>query len=132
MPIQPGDYQKWAGAGAVALVSDYADNKMKRYLTSLTNGEVVQLGTLAAQIFMKPGKYRLYVDGGADYSVGNLIRRIVGPHITGTTTTPVRTVVTPTSTVTPTASLPGGSSSGLAGVPASAGSAAFDQPTPGF
>lgn len=133
MPIQPGDYKKWAGAGVVSIVSDYADARMHRFISSLSNGEVLQIGTLALQVFTSPsGRYRDYYDGGADYAAGNLLRRILGSRLVPSTTT-----TTPTTTTThvvshSTASTPGGSSSGLAGVPASGGSAVFDQTTPGF
>ncbi len=135
MAVQPKDYKEWAGAGIVSIASDYADARMHRFISSLSNGEVLQLGALALQVFTREGgRYRDYYNGGADYAAGNLLRRILGSRLVPSThvTTPVTTVVhtaTPTHTV---ASTPGGSGSGLSGVPASAGSAVFDQTTPGF
>ena len=134
MPIQSGDYKKWAGAGVISIVSDYADARMHRFIASLSNGEVLQIGALALQVFTNPsGRYRDYYDGGADYAAGNLLRRILGSRLVPSTTTTTPTTAT-THVVThhSTASTPGGASSGLAGVPANAGSAAFDQTTAGF
>lgn len=134
MPVSHADYKKWGGAGAVALLSDYADAKMHRFTTSVSNGQILQIGAVAAQVFTRTGaKYRDWIDGAADYAVGNLIRQFVGPHIVRTTvTTPTVTVTATPSRSAVTAATPGGTGSGFSGVPASSGSAVFDQPSPGF
>lgn len=134
MAIAREDYQKWGGAAIDGLVADYADKKMRRFVASMTNGELVELLTVAVQLFTNTGsRYRQWIDGAADYAVGQLTRTLVGPHLTGTAavvpaTVPVATAPAHVSV----AATPGGPTSGLTGVPASAGSAAFDQTTPGF
>ncbi len=133
MPIQSGDYKKWAGAGVISIVSDYADARMHRFISSLSNGEVLQIGALALQVFTNPsGRYRDYYDGGADYAAGNLLRRILGNRLVPSTTSSTPTTTTTHVVTHSTASTAGGASSGLSGVPANAGSAAFDQTTAGF
>ena len=139
MALMTDDYKQWGGAALDGLAAEYADKRMRRFVASLSNGELVELATLAAQLFTGTGsKYRRWIDGAADYAVGQLARNLIGPHITGqVATVPTAVTVsakghTHTNTHTSTASVPGGPSSGLTGVPATNGSAAVDQSTPGF
>lgn len=133
MALQTDDYKQWGGAALDGLVAEYADKRMRRFVASLSNGELVQIGTLAVQLFTGTGsRYRRYIDGAADYAVGQLTRNLIGPHITGQAAAVPTHVTVAAKSVPSTASIPGGPSSGLIGVPAANGSAAFDQSTPGF
>ncbi|MCY0884366.1 MAG: hypothetical protein OWV35_00605, partial [Firmicutes bacterium] len=132
MAVATDDFRQWGGAGLMGLVDDYADNKMRRFVASLTNGELLNLAAVALQVFTGTGsRYRRYIDGAADYAVGQLVRNLIGPHITGAAVSRPVPTVTVAAKAAP-SGVPGGPTSGLAGVPAPAGSAAFDQVTPGF
>ena len=111
-------FMPWAGAGVAAAVGDYADMKFKPLSQNLTNGEIVDLAVIAADIFGLGGRYRPGVVGGSDYAVGSLVSSFVRARLT-----PAAAAVT--TTVAPAATT-------VAGIPASGGSAAFNLPLGGY
>lgn len=112
----------WTGAAVAAAAADYADMKFRPVSQQLTNGELVGLATIAADVFGFGGRYRTYITGGSDWAIGNLVSSFVRSRLTPP-------VPVTTRTAGGGSGLPAGA---LAGVPASGGSSAFDLPTGGF
>ena len=109
----------WAGAAATAAAADYADMKFQPVSGNVTNGELVGLAAIAADVFGYGGRWRTAVQAASDWAVGNFAATFV------------RGRITPPATVTTTAAAPGANAA-LAGIPASSGSAAYDLPTGGY
>lgn len=114
-------WQPWTGAAVTAAASDYADMKFRPVSSRLTNGELVGLAAIAVDVLGYGGKYRAGVAGGSDWAVGNLVSSFVRTKLTS----PVPVVTTTHAAAT-------SNSAGLAGIPASGGSSAFDLPTGGY
>lgn len=126
-------WKSWGGAAGGALVADYAQNKMKPLVATQANGRLAAIGMLAVQVLGWGNRYRPYVDGAADWAVGDLARSLLASRL-GLATSAATTVLTPKSTTAAsthhTASTTG--ANGLAGVPSSAASAAFNNPITGY
>jgi hypothetical protein len=111
-------WMPWTGAALTAAAADYADIKFKPVSQQLTNGEIVSLAAVAADLFGFGGRYRPGVVGGSDWAVGSLVSTFVRQRLTP----PVPVVTTAARAATPV----------VTGIPASGGSPAFDLPTGGY
>jgi len=121
-------YWRWGGAGAGAVLADYADLHYPPYSQRLTNSELVALGLLAMDAFNIGGlktrpNYGEALLGGSDWAAGMLIagiarRQMVPPH-------PVQT-----QPATPTA-INLSKTAGVVTVPAQSATAALEMPIAG-
>lgn len=123
------DVQGYIGAGAAAVAAEYADAKMRRFTQALSNGELTAAAAIALQAFdVLPG-YAEYIDGAAEWAVGQLVAGIARRYITpAPLPAPQPTAPVPAPAPAPAPATP----SGVTGVPSSGGSVAFDLPVPGF
>lgn len=138
------DWWGWGGGAAAAVLSDYADARMRRISASLTNGELVQIAAVLTEAFdlgaRWPASLGKLVDGAADYAFGALVSSIVRRQLRPTAA-PIPTVAAapapapaaaPPPAPAPAAPSPQSSSPTPIGVPASGGSAAFNLPIPDY
>lgn len=124
------DTQGYIGAGIASVAAELADAKLRRLTTQLSNGDLAAAAAIALQAFdMFPG-YAEYIDGAAEWAVGQLVGSIARRYIMPAPA-PLP-APQPTAPAAPAATAPAPVATGVSGVPASGGSAAFDLPTPGY
>jgi hypothetical protein len=132
-------WYRWGGGAAAGAVADYLDVRTKPVSTTLTNSELFAGLMLVADALGWGGGYRDAIHGAADWAAGaitaGIVRRRILPQPVATvvTTAPVTTSSTTTTTTT---RQPVQThltvSPGVGGVPASAGSPAYDLPMGGY
>lgn len=124
-------WRAWGGAAGGALVADYAQNRMKPLIASQSNGRLAALAFLAADVMGWGQKYRAYIDGAADWAVGDLARTFLAARIGAAAPAVVVTPVA-TKTASGTGAATAAQANGLGGVPAADTSAAFNNPSTGY
>jgi hypothetical protein len=117
-------WRPWTGAAVAAALADYADIKFRPVSQQLTNGEIVSLAAIAADVFGLGGRYGDWVTGASDWAIGSLVSAFVKTRLT-----PAPVPVPTRAAAAPAPAVPAGA---FAGVPASGGSQAFDLPMGGF
>jgi hypothetical protein len=132
-------WYRWGGGAAAGAVADYLDIRTKPLSTTLTNSELFAGLLLLADAMGWGGQYLEAVHGGADWAAGALtagiVRRRILPQPTVTTTVvapPAPAQTTPTPAATHPVQTHLTVSPAVGGVPASAGTAAFDLPMGGY
>lgn len=82
-------WRPWTGAGAAAIIAEYADAKGSAVSSTLTNGELVALAAVAADAFGFGGhRWNSYVEGGGSWGAGALIGSLARGRITSTNPAP--------------------------------------------
>jgi len=125
-------WKSWGGAAGGALIADYAQNRMKPLIQSQSNGRLAAFAFLAADVLGWGQRYAEYVRGAADWAVGDLARALLASRIGAAAPVVVPAPTPAPSSAASTASTSTPPANGLAGVPAMATSAAFDNPSTGY
>ena len=122
------DWNGWIGAAVGAGTSSVVDTRVRPLTTKASNGELLKVLFIAAQVLGWAPKYSGYIDGAAEWAVGSLAGDFVARVTTGALSflpggSPAPTVVAPAAAAPAT--------TGVA-VPASSANASMDLPTPGY
>lgn len=123
---------EYGGAAGLAVVSDWVDSKIKRFVTAATNGQLLKLAVVGADLFGFGNGHR-YAEpirtGAAEYAVGSLVSDFTRAQLLKTAPISTAPIITHPA-VSTAASHP--ALAAATGVPASGSSAALDLATPGF
>jgi hypothetical protein len=94
----------WGGAAAGALIADYGDARVHRYSSSLTNGQLAELGLIAVDVFglvdRFGGDWTQGSDGAGDWAVGALASTFIQRRLTPAAPAPAAPAAAPTTVAT--------------------------------
>jgi hypothetical protein len=130
--LGPDVYYPSVGSAALAVATDIADLRMNRWFPQVENGQLLELATIAADVFnvLPDGTPAgMLLDGARDFAVGTLVRSFTSSRLAPVPVAVAAPAPAAVQTSTPSA---GAAAALQAGNQPSAGSAGAEQATAAY